>query len=185
MTMERGPLKSYLPEGELSGARVTRHIAQSTSLSEMVANPWTHPPRGEYTELRIDGTRWMMDFPVEVSMAQRAVAHFRGHVLMVGLGLGLVPLMARGRMERMTVIERDERVIGLVSPYLELMAGCPVDVVCADFLDVAPIKSDALLVDIWQGNERRTRVQMAKYAEFQEACCGWTGIWHPSRRWEE
>lgn len=81
-------------------------------------------PEGEYTRLWNDqaGT-FMTDTPAELQDAYMLIRMARGHLLITGLGIGMIPralLMDRPHgptpIEKITIVEREEDVIKLVGP---------------------------------------------------------------------
>jgi hypothetical protein len=72
------------------------------------------------TVLKIDGKTWMVDDPPHWWAMIDHAAAFEGHVLCAGLGLGLMvhALTNNPKVERITVVERSQDVIDLISPFV-------------------------------------------------------------------
>jgi len=71
-----------------------------------------------YTRLFIDGRLWMTDAEFEIYTNQDFVNRAFGHVLIAGLGLGLIiePLLKQSDVASVTVLERSADVIALIGP---------------------------------------------------------------------
>lgn len=99
--------------------------------------------------LRIGRTGWMSDNEDERKGAEHFVAKARGHVLIFGLGIGLIlpPLMASPRVMSITVVEKHPDVIALVGPYYK---SDKIRIVEGDFDTYSTDhKFDSIFVDIW------------------------------------
>ena len=70
--------------------------------------------------LTIGGEVWMVDDPPHWWAMEDHAQVFHGHVLVAGLGLGLIvhTLTANPNVERITVVEREQDVIDLISPHI-------------------------------------------------------------------
>lgn len=72
------------------------------------------------TNLKIDGKVWMVDDPHHWWRIQEHAKEYKGHVLVAGLGLGLIvhALRENPKVSDVTVVERDPDVIKLIRPYI-------------------------------------------------------------------
>lgn len=100
------------------------------------------------------GVLWMSDTPDERRDHRPILTEAKGHTLIAGLGLGFVTLGCSRipAVSRITVLEKDQRVIDLVLPHLEKHFLCPVRVLCADVFTWKPdpgVLFDAVWLDIW------------------------------------
>ena len=70
--------------------------------------------------LAIKGKTWMVDDPPHWWAMEEHAQFYQGHVLVAGLGLGLIvhTLHDNNRVERITVVEKERDVIDLVRPHL-------------------------------------------------------------------
>ena len=91
---------------------------------------------GVITELWIDGFCWMNTNPIDL-LDHRSILDFKGSVIATGFGLGLAVVYAlrNPNITRLTVVEKDERVIrhlweGMVAQRVDHRI--PVEVVHAD-----------------------------------------------------
>jgi hypothetical protein len=74
-----------------------------------------------YTKLILDGQVWMSDTPMERNTNRDFLTHAYGDVLIFGLGIGLIvyPLLSCPNIKSITVIEKDQGLIDLVTPELK------------------------------------------------------------------
>lgn len=107
------------------------------------------------TALEINGDCWMVDDPPHWWAMEQHAAHYTGHVLCAGLGLGLMvhALTDRASVHSITVVEREQDVIDLVQP---LVPHDKLTVIHGDFFDVAPTDLeqpvDGVLFDLLVGH---------------------------------
>lgn len=115
-------------------------------------------PEGTYTELyHTQRGVVMSDTPDEISDHLGFIRSAHGHVLIAGLGLGMVAraCLLKPEVQSVTVIEVDADVISLVSPWLSQVAekaGKVLTIVHADALTWKPPKGqrfNAAWYDIW------------------------------------
>ena len=109
-------------------------------------------PPGTYVRLVMNHGVMMSDTPMEQRSNREVVYHARGHVLIAGLGLGMIlhPICEKPEVTKVTVVELDPDVIKLVSPSLP----AKVEVVQGDIFEWKPAKGtkyDCIYMDIWQG----------------------------------
>jgi len=78
----------------------------------------TYIPPGDYVRLLVDNNLMMSDTPAELAMTKEFVDRAHGHVLITGLGLGLVvlDLFNKPEVKSVTVIEKNVHVIRLTYP---------------------------------------------------------------------
>jgi hypothetical protein len=117
-------------------------------------------PPGKYTRLSGPKGLFMSDTPAEMNDARELLWNADGHVLITGLGLGMIPRMlfnektlewglTTGLVHTVTIIEIEEDVIKLVAPSLE---GLPVEIIHVDAFEWEPPKGtkfDWAWHDIW------------------------------------
>lgn len=94
----------------------------------------------------------MSDTQMERKTNMPLYVHANGHVLIGGLGIGMILMAIQNKPEvtRITVIEKYQEVIDLVASQLPLNE--KVEIVCADIFEWKPIKSvrfDTIYMDIW------------------------------------
>jgi hypothetical protein len=116
-----------VPEGEVDGLRVERFEVtglEGWNLRAMIREDRGCDP-GTYTRLvgRKNDVMWMSDTTAERNDHKEPVAYIQlgkaKTVLINGLGLGMVlaAALTYGHVERVDVVELDERVIKLVGPH--------------------------------------------------------------------
>ena len=101
--------------------------------------------------LLIDNRGWMVDDPPHWwAMEDHALA-YRGHVLVAGLGLGLIvhTLTANPAVDHITVVEREKDVIDLVGPLVPSEKLC---ILHGDFWQYAGPQPDGVLYDLLVGD---------------------------------
>lgn len=106
---------------------------------------------GKYMRLSVDGELMMTDTDMEKSSNQEFVNAANGEVLVAGLGIGLIIFNALNKPEvkHITIVEKYQDVIDLVSPYFK---DTRVSFICADILEWRPEKGkkyDTIYFDIW------------------------------------
>lgn len=133
--------------------------------------------------LRRGGDLWMSLTPLEVESQAIGIAAARGHVVIMGLGMGWAAAECAldPEVTAVTVIERDPEVIALhrelaLFERLDLGVGAKVRIVCSDALEWRPNGPvDLLMPDIWlplvcPGNRaievRRMQVNVAARAVY-------------------
>ncbi len=101
--------------------------------------------------LTINGKTWMVDDPPHWWAMEDHAQFYSGHVLVAGLGLGLIihALAANPRVTRITVVEREQDVIDLVAPLVPA-----VEIVHGDFWEWDGCMPDGIFFDLFVGNGR-------------------------------
>lgn len=102
------------------------------------------------TELSIDGKTWMVDDPPHWWFIQKTALDYHGHVLVAGLGLGLIvhALSQNPKVTKITVVERDPDVIELIRKHVPKCR-----IVCADWYKYkTQAKVDGVFFDLFVGN---------------------------------
>jgi hypothetical protein len=162
---------SRLPHKKLGRAKVGWHTYKE-GLYEAYG---TGPPGESYTffeftrdiritNLLIDGKVWMVDdCPHVWAIAEHATA-YHGRVLVAGLGLGLIihALQSIDAVESITVVEREQDVIDLVSPHMP--RGKPLEIFCLERFGPVPIR-----IHGYRHEELRAMAELAVHAEPQHA----------------
>jgi spermidine synthase len=111
----------------------------------------------------------------------------RGHVLVGGLGLGMVVfalLAKRPKIHSLTVLEINVDVINLVTPWLRPWADPRMSVICADVYTWVKRKRDpkfnTIYMDIWPsvgGNYGSEVDQLREHYQPMLSPKGWMGDW--------
>lgn len=108
-------------------------------------------PEGRYATLRVGRTLMMSDTMLERRSNREVVTNSRGDVLIAGLGLGMIlhPILARAKVQSVTVVEKYQDVIDLVLPTLPAEK---LTIICADIHHWTPEKAarfSTIYFDIW------------------------------------
>jgi len=129
----------------------------------------------------------MSDTPAERRTNLHFVAQARGHVVIAGLGVGMVivPLVQTPAVTHLTVVEKERDVIDLVEPGLRRYLGAAaskLDVIHSDVFDFTPsLKFDTVWFDIWPTIEPKHLTQIAslkrRFGRWYLKENGWMGAW--------
>ena len=136
---------------------------------------------GTYTQLTCQGRGIVMsDTPDERRDHYGAVRKAHGHVLINGLGLGMVlaAVLKREGVEKVTVVEIDPDVIALVGPTYS--SDPRVEIVNASAFDYKPPKGTRYCVvwhDIWDSICGDNLPEMTKLKRKYGKATGWQGCW--------
>lgn len=109
---------------------------------------------GKYVRLHVNGQLMMTDTGMERKSNLNFVRKANGKVLIAGLGIGLIiknilPKLVSGEITEITIIEKYQSVIDLISPYFRHEK---IKIICADIFEWMPIKDekyDTIYFDIW------------------------------------
>lgn len=106
---------------------------------------------GSYVRLHVDGELMMSDTPMEKKTNSMFVSHANGHVLIAGLGLGLIvqAILHKPEVRNITIVEKYQDVIDLVAPTIK---SDKVEIICADIFThefSKDVKFDTIYFDIW------------------------------------
>jgi len=156
-------MATVLPEGEKGKAQVKHLIigqkeAQYTMMRAAVTGGRSQPiDEGAYAQLFVGGSMVMSDTQMERRSNYEVVRMAKGDVLIAGLGLGmvLVPILAKDEVTSVTVIEMSQDAIDLVEPHIRKALGDKADkltVICSDIFEWKPPRGarwDTIYFDIW------------------------------------
>lgn len=125
----------------------------------------------------------MSDTPDEMRDHYQIVCKASGHVLLNGLGIGMVlsAVLRREGVDRVTVVEKEPDVIALVGPHYE--NDPRVQIVLADAFDHCPPKADhygAVWHDIWDNLCGDNLAEMTRLKRKYGRRCDWQGCWGES-----
>ena len=187
--------KVSVPEGVSGKWRVERFtVTEEAAALERIRsifNGGRGVPAGTYTRLTRGGEVVMSDTPDEISDHLHAIHRAHGHVLINGLGLGMVlqAVLRKPEVERATVVDNSADVIALVGPHYQAMFGDRLTIIEADALEYKPPKGSRFGVvwhDIWDGicsdNLPDMKALHRRYGRLTE----WQGSWGrelAERRW--
>lgn len=164
------PMIKLIPQGSQGVAKVrhitiTPQVAQTMVLRELITHGRERSsPAGEYCQLIIDGELMMSDTQLEHDTNQTVVLKASGDVLIAGLGIGLilVPILAKASVNSVTVVELHQDVIDLVAPNF---TDDRLQIICEDIYSWKPDKGtkfQTIYFDIWPNICWSNRNQMMK-----------------------
>lgn len=145
--------KVSVPEGVSGDYRVVKFVIPEKDFAAFrLACDGRGTKPGTYTKLEHGNKTLMSDTRAEYIDHSGFIYKAAGHVLVVGLGIGMV-IQALGNkpgVTKITVIEKSEDVINLVADhYLKMFPG-KVHVIHADIFEFNPYeKYDCIWFDIW------------------------------------
>lgn len=165
------PMAAIIPEGIQGDARIEHFTVGPPSIRMMIGNePYIVP--GTYARLVVKGEVVMSDVTEEQTTNYSVVAKARGDMLIAGLGFGmvLVPILKRGHVRSVTVIERNPNVRALVEEHLRKAVGPKAArklfVLDGDIMTWEPVRSirqfDVIYFDIWNGQSTDDLAVMTK-----------------------
>jgi hypothetical protein len=176
-----------VPEGSAGKWAVRRFTvgeqeASMTRLSAMKYGRGYVPP-GTYTELRHGGRLIMSDTPDERRDHYPPVVEAKGHILINGLGIGMVlaACLKRPAVTRATVVEIDPDVIALVAPHYD---DPRVEVINADAFEYRPpkgIRYGMVWHDIWPDICGDNLPEMTRLKRKYGKRADWQGCWCESQ----
>lgn len=161
---------------------VSEKDAERTKLSAALRGRGYVPP-GAYTMLKHDKHGVVMsDTPDEVYDHRLAIASARGHVLVTGLGIGMVvhamlTKPSNEKVTKITVIEKDADVIALVAHQI---TDPRVEVIHADAFTYTPPRGTrygAVWHDIWPNICADNLPEMTKLKRRYGRRADWQGCW--------
>jgi hypothetical protein len=177
-----------VPEGKKGLAKVkhltiTKKDVDFMRLREVVTGGREIPtPAGDYCQLFVGNTLMMSDTTMEKMSNREVVQRSKGHVFIAGLGIGmiLVPILAKLEVTKVTVVEKYQDVIDLVAPNFE---DPRLDLVQADIFEYTPpakTKYETIYFDIWPAitgdNLEEMKRLETKFRRFK-AKDGWMDSW--------
>jgi len=162
------PMADLIPEGKVGQARI-RHLviedveARYTRLRALITgSPNEGISKGYYCQLLVGSTLMMSDTGMERKTNREVVRKAQGHVLISGLGIGmiLVPILSKPEVTKVTVVEKYQDVIDLVGPNFP---DPKLEIIYADVHDFKPPKGtkyNVIYHDIWPWQSTDTLKEM-------------------------
>lgn len=175
--------KVTVPEGEIGNWRVSRfEISKDASVMSMFSYGSRAPYPGKYTMIQKNGHTVMSDTPAEMRDHYEPVKNATGHILINGLGIGMVLFncMMKPEVEKATVVELSEDVISLVGPHYQAMYGNRLEIVNSDAMTWKPPKGERYGMvwhDIWPDICADNYEQMKTLHRKYGRRCDWQGSW--------
>lgn len=121
----------------------------------------------------------MSDTPDEMMDHVEFVKHATGHVMIAGLGLGMVlkAVLAKPDVTRVTIVELDPNVIDLVSPHYRDLRLTIVQGSIFDFKPPKGTRYDAVWFDIWDTICGDNVPEMTRLKRRFSRYANWLGCW--------
>lgn len=175
-------IKIDVPDGE-SGDWCIKTVTISEQRARMnaaMSKSRRYMPAGTFKVLMRRHTTVMSNTPDEIADHHDFYWNAKGHVLVNGLGLGMVIEMVISRIERITIVEQSEDVIALVAPYYLSKYPDKVEIIHADAFEYQPPKGtryDAVWHDIWDSICTDNLPEMARLHRKYGRRTKWQGSW--------
>lgn len=137
-------------------------------------------PEGSYTRLKRNGEVIMSNTPDEIRDHVSFMYTAKGHVLINGLGLGVVIEMIIGSIDQITIIEKSEDVINLVANHYLNKYPRKIEIINEDAFEyISPkgIHYDAVWHDIWDAICTDNLKEMEKLHRKYGHKTDWQGSW--------
>jgi len=173
-----------VPPGEKGDWRISNFVIDEKksdlSVLSFLSNRRGLLPPGVYTQLTCEGRGLVMsDTPDEMRDHIEFVIKAKGHVLINGLGLGMVlaAVLAKPSVERVTVIELEQDVIDLAGPHYACER---LEIVCCSAFDYRPpkgVRYGAVWHDIWDHLHEDNLPEMTMLQRKYGRRCDWQGSW--------
>lgn len=138
--------------------KVTSHDANMAAFRRINIDP------GKYAKLTVDGDLMMSDTRDERITNYRILSDAHGHVLIAGLGLGMIlhPILKKPEVRSVLVVEKYQDVIDLISPSLD---PAKLTIECGDIFTWKPTKGrkfNVIYNDIWPDITTENLPEIAK-----------------------
>lgn len=181
-------IKSAIPPGKSGNCAINKltvkPLPDEVEIDASVP-PWARRIPGIYTQLTINGETFMTDLFEELWSQRLPILKTQelgGHVLISGLGLGLIInaifILSNG-VSRITVIEKNNHVINLVASHL-LEKYPKLDIIHEDILDYDPPPDAMYSVvwhDIWPNPHQVPQAEIDRLTRKFNNLCHWQGVW--------
>lgn len=178
-------IQVHVPDGQSGQWKVdtftcTEEEAAASYLRAAIKGVDAYIPQGQYKRLSFGRETVMSNTPMEVRTNKRFVDIASGHILINGLGLGMIlnRLIDKDSVKSITVVERSPDVIKLVAPTYTSSAKLSIHLCDAfDFQPPANMKYDAVWHDIWTYISADNLKEMRKLHDKYKDCSLWQGAW--------
>lgn len=185
-------IPDVLPEGEHGEAKVVHIQISKDDVAFSRIRAIQHGRNelvsaGRFAQLKVDGSLVMSDTDMERRSNWEVLHEAKGDVLIAGLGLGMIlyPILQKGEVKKVEVIEKSQDVIDLVGPTVRKWRGAKskLSIIQADALGWKPPKGqkwDTIYFDIWSeiSTENLDEISMLhKRFARRKNTGGWMGSW--------
>lgn len=178
--------KVTIPEGQIGPWKIQRFEISNFEATLFSIKAMHSPLKrgrilpGTYTKLVHDRRGIVMsDTPDEMLDHVEFVRHATGHVMIAGLGIGMVlrAVLAKPDVTRVTVVEMDADVIKLVSPHYQNDRITIIHSSIFDFKVPKGTRYDAVWLDIWDTIGGDNLPEMTKLKRRFSRHTNWLGCW--------
>jgi hypothetical protein len=158
-------ITEVIPQGKAGDVEITHFIIdEHESMMSSLRGGMSYVLPGKYAKLTINNKVVMSNTRMEKMTNGDFIYHANGDVLIAGLGLGMIifPILSRTDIKSVTVIEKNENVIALVSPHIR---DNRFRVVQSDIFTWRPergSKFDTIYFDIWNDMSIDNLAQISK-----------------------
>ena len=191
-------IAEILPEGKKGVAEISHFVvdedaAKWSRLRSAINGGREEPVEpGKYARLSINGGLMMTNTQMEQNSNCRVLHRATGNVLIAGLGIGMIllPILAKPEVKSVTVIEKYQDVIDLTELHLRASAGENAKKLCiiqADIFDWKPakgVKFDTIYFDIWPDISPDNLPEMTRlhrrFSHYKAPLC-WMDSWMRSK----
>jgi hypothetical protein len=145
-------MPELIPESELGIAKVQHfELTRADSIMTAIRGGAEYVPEGKYARLFVNHQLMMSDTRWERITNYHVVDNANGKVLIGGLGLGMIldPILKKESVANVTVLEKHQDVIDLITPQFP---SPKLKVICADVFDWKPERGelfDVIYFDVW------------------------------------
>lgn len=180
--MSEFPRMTDIVQESQAGIARIEHFEVSDADSKFSALRRGYVRPGKYARLYVGGCLMMSDTDMERGSNMRVLLKSHGNVLIAGLGIGMIlhPILAKPEVVRVTVVEKCQDVIDLVSPTL---TSAKMSIINADIFQWKPPKGEkwnTIYFDIWPDICTDNLTEMATlHRRFSRRLVagGWMGSW--------
>jgi len=186
------PMATVIPEGRVGEATIQHMVIGEREASATLIRTFITReapiPEGTYARLLVRGHLMMSDTPMEQRSNYEVIHQARGDVLIAGLGVGMVvlPILAKPEVKSVLVVEKSPDVIALVEAPLRKALGDKADrlvIQQADVYEFEPARGqkwDVLYFDVWgdvnSDDLKDSKVLRKKFGRRKNRG-GWVGCW--------
>jgi hypothetical protein len=126
---------------------------------------------GNVVQFFVDDFGWMFTNPIDLMDHKKILTQYSGNILFTGLGLGLCIVFANHNpnINSVTVIEKEQRVIDVIAPMLDLSK---TSIICAD-ADNYTLSSNFDFIFLDHAKERPEDSVIQRYTNYSANVDNW------------
>lgn len=179
--------KVNVPCGESGNWKIEKFtVSKDAAKWEAIKNGIRAVEAGDYTRLMYGRDVIMSDTNTEMDDHAEIFRQAKGHVLINGLGIGMIlqAVIEKPEVTKVTVIEKCNGVLELVADHYKGKYGDKLEIINADAFEYKPpkgVRYGAVWHDIWTFIASENYEGMKKLHRKYGRRCDWQGSWC---RWE-